>query len=40
LKALFKEEAAELKSEKEDTNIVEYFDNRGVRGTEMSQLAI
>jgi hypothetical protein len=29
-----------LKSEKEDTNIIQYFDNKDVRGTEMSQLAI
>lgn len=40
MKALFKEEAEELKKEKEDTNIIEYFDNKGIRGTEMSHLAI
>lgn len=40
LKALFKEEVEELKKEKEDTNIAEYFDNRGLRGTEMSHIVI
>jgi hypothetical protein len=40
LKALFKEEAEELKKEKEETNVIEYFDNKGIRGTEMSHLSM
>jgi hypothetical protein len=40
LKALFKEEAEELKREKEETNVIEYFDNKGIRGSEMSHLSM
>jgi hypothetical protein len=29
-----------LKKDKEDTNIIQYFDNKGLRGTEMSHLVI
>ncbi len=40
LKALFKEEVEEMKKEKDETNIAEYFDNKGIRATEMSQIVI
>jgi hypothetical protein len=40
LKALFKEEAEELKKEKEETNVIEYFANKGIRGSEMSHLSM
>ena len=40
MKALFKEEAEELKKEKEETNVIEYFDNKGIRGSEMSHLSM
>ena len=40
MKALFKEEAEELKKEKIETNVIEYFDNKGIRGSEMSHLSM